>query len=894
MSWLDVSDGDLYSLTWKEDVEPPIFVAVGEMGVNLYSTDREYNEGFQVYELAQGDRPIFSNLYDVHYANGIFMAVGGSGSILTSSDGRTWDQRLSGTEQDLYGALYLVEDIWLACGLLGTIIRSIDNGVTWSTITVPSSSSLRAMAISDSIVLAVGVDDVLKSTDHGVSWTTAAPSSSGTYRDIVYDGSEKFYIVGDGSILMSTSDGEDFTILTSPIAADLKAIDYAGTNGLFVAVGHDAATIISINGDDWFKRDSGIEDGNFNDVGFGDNRYVTVGNKALIAYSATGAGRPAFENFRPISDIYRAQCFTQQDAYMVYGGMIEFLDDKWQFFPRRIRSPAPGTVDDFTTVGHYVSDLPGTGFIMDMISVRGGIVIAESEQLSLLTDGGSLSLPWAYQKNFGEGIRPISNLTSFNGVAYVIADDGLIYSATSVGVDRLQGFFDLTRFEDWEPGSESAWIGFDPVYQTLFVFRQKSPWKVWLVGTDNGAVSEIELPSITVSGITYEPRSAYIVRGLHDGIHVSYAPTSGGSSEIINAKLNVDGPIVGNDQLTAAVTDRWEGEISTGSFRVTSIGLRGSCDEVLIRTWADPDSTTRPDLLIMVKEETEDDWKTDARPHGTINVTPTNVQGDGTAFSRYLARAQTQRTIDVTTEDLVVAAVNAKVLSAIHVTTAAITVAPGLVLVQHGQDNLQIGAPDIEIAALAVDVDSGVGIDVTTSALTVAASSVFVHRNGYYKLPWLVSQCDIYIEDIDGNRTLASYTKIGDFEIQLSTPLTVWEGLYVDPGAVRPFVLGEVGHYILTSYGAHRISAVNTAYDLELDWYPPVPCVGTYIPAQEIPEGGAEGDGKIIVGLGRGFDQLMIRVLLIAHDDCDADGSKITGIELGYKPTGPELKTDAT
>jgi hypothetical protein len=116
----------------------------------------------------------------------------------------------------------------------------------------------------------------------------------------------------------------------------------------------------------------------------------------------------------------------------------------------------------------------------------------------------------------------------------------------------------------------------------------------------------------------------------------------------------------------------------------------------------------------------------------------------------------------------------------------------------------------------------------------------------------------------------------------------------VNPGSVRPFVLGRVGDYILTSYGAHRVSSVNTCYDLELEWYPPEVVSGTYLPAQEIPEGGAEGDGKIIVGFGRGFDQMMIRIMLLGHGNVDADGAKITGIELGYKPTGPELKTDAT
>jgi photosystem II stability/assembly factor-like uncharacterized protein len=894
MAFIDISSPDMHDVAWS-DAATPVCVIIGQTGVVFYSTGREYAEGYQVYTLEQAWVGVFNTFYSVDYGNGMFVAVGAGGNIVTSADGASWDLRSSGVDKALHGAAHVSGSIWVAVGAQGTIIRSTDNGATWSAISSLASSELRGVAVGGSYVMAVGEGEVVVSSDLGVTWTVFIPSVSTTLNAVVYRESY-FYIAGDAStILKFAGDGTE-EVQSSPTVADFKGITYTGTGGLLVAVGDDGATITSQSGTTWDAQDSGLEEGDFLGIGYGDNRLVAVGKDSLVAYSATGAARPAFDLFTPISDIYRAQCFTQQDAYMCYFGMMEYEEGKWNYYPRRMRCAAPGTVDDFTTIGHYFTDFPGNGAILDAISIRGGMVVAETDQLGLVTDGGSLSLPWIYQQNYGEGLKPVSNLASFNGVAYVVGDDGLIYSATSTGVGRLQGFFDLSRFEDWDASDEAVWLQFDPIYQLLFVFRQKSPWTIWLVNDDTGGVSEIDLPEITISGVAYEPRSAFIVLGLHDGIHCGYAPTSGSDDEMVTVKLDLDGPILGVDEVSSGDVKRYYGEIATGSFRVTAIGLRGSAEEVLVRTWADPDSTVRPDVAVMIREETEDEWETNDQPHGDITVFTDRVEGVGTAFSRYLDRGLTERVIEATTPTVEVTPVDAKVIyqGGIKASTPSVEVSPVDALVYFGdQTEILATTPVAEIAPVDAEVTHDKPISATTPSIEVAPVDAEVHRAGWYTLPWLVDQCKVYVEQIAGTRTLAPFTKVGKFELQLTTPLNPYESLYINPGAVRPFVLGRIGDYILTQYGAHRISAVNTAYQVELDWYPPAECAGTYLPAQEIPAGGDEGDGKIIVGLGRGFDQIMLRVLLLPHAACDATGAKITGLELGEMDTGPELKTDA-
>jgi hypothetical protein len=75
-------------------------------------------------------------LNDVLYANSLFMAVGNTGTIKTSSDGYTWTPRTSGTTKDLNGVTYN-NDLgeWIVVGDNNAIITSTD-GINWTSSSV--------------------------------------------------------------------------------------------------------------------------------------------------------------------------------------------------------------------------------------------------------------------------------------------------------------------------------------------------------------------------------------------------------------------------------------------------------------------------------------------------------------------------------------------------------------------------------------------------------------------------------------------------------------------------------------------------------------------------------------------------------------------------------------
>ena len=81
--------------TTDNSTESVKFVAVGNSGTILSSP-----EGTTWTSRTSGTS---NNLNGIIYGNSIFVAVGNSGTILTSSDGTPWTSRTSGTSNGLFG-----------------------------------------------------------------------------------------------------------------------------------------------------------------------------------------------------------------------------------------------------------------------------------------------------------------------------------------------------------------------------------------------------------------------------------------------------------------------------------------------------------------------------------------------------------------------------------------------------------------------------------------------------------------------------------------------------------------------------------------------------------------------------------------------------------------------
>ena len=151
----------------------------------------------------------------VTYGNGIYVAVGALGSVITSSDGATWQVQSSGTTKNLFGIAFQ-DGQFTAVGDAGTIITSPD-GANWTTQVSGTTQSLRSIAYGARRYLVRGTNNIpsnifvpqspeffLTSTN-GTNWSdvsTKIPTAT-SVRSIAYI-NQSFWIAGDiGTLLQS-------------------------------------------------------------------------------------------------------------------------------------------------------------------------------------------------------------------------------------------------------------------------------------------------------------------------------------------------------------------------------------------------------------------------------------------------------------------------------------------------------------------------------------------------------------------------------------------------------------------------------------------------------------------------------------------------------------------
>jgi hypothetical protein len=188
----------------------PIFVAVGYGGRRMSSVDgQSWQNDIVVDENGGDDNNLFRG---VGYANGLFVAVGGSseGQIFTSTDGATWTPQTPGGSW--IGDAVFVGGAWVAAGGNGLRQRSGDDAVTWTNEAPYYAGHFRGIAAGNGIAVAAGhtygespdVGLVSVTTDAGLSWSE--PATGGPQYGSIAFGAGVFVAAG-GDGCQSSSDG---------------------------------------------------------------------------------------------------------------------------------------------------------------------------------------------------------------------------------------------------------------------------------------------------------------------------------------------------------------------------------------------------------------------------------------------------------------------------------------------------------------------------------------------------------------------------------------------------------------------------------------------------------------------------------------------------------------
>ena len=215
-------------------------------------------------------------IYGVTYGDGLYLAVGQSGAMTTSSDGITWTSRTSGFGSTIiYGVTY-GDGLYVAVGRDGKLTTSPD-GTTWTSRTSGfGSTDIWGVTYGDGLYVAVGRDGKLTTSPDGATWTSRTSGFTSYIFGVTY-GDGLYVAVGDSGTMTTSTNGTTWTTRTSGFGSTkIQAVTYG--DGLYVAVGQDGKLTTSPDGITWTSRTSGFGSADINGVTYGNGHYVAVGS----------------------------------------------------------------------------------------------------------------------------------------------------------------------------------------------------------------------------------------------------------------------------------------------------------------------------------------------------------------------------------------------------------------------------------------------------------------------------------------------------------------------------------------------------------------------------------------------------------------------------------------
>ena len=221
-------------------------------------------------------------LESVTYANGLFVATGDDGSILTSTNGTAWQPRVSGTTRRLLGVTYGAGR-FVAAGARGTMLTSLD-ATTWTAVTSGTPDRLEGVDFSNGRFIAVGENGTIVTSTNGTAWTK---QNFGVTRDL--DGltvaNGLLMVVGKGGNILTSPDGVHYTTQTTGVTNDLHGVTWGG--GLWVAVGEPGIVLTSSNAVNWTTNAVGTAS-SLKGVTYANGQWLAVGTQGTIVRSTDG------------------------------------------------------------------------------------------------------------------------------------------------------------------------------------------------------------------------------------------------------------------------------------------------------------------------------------------------------------------------------------------------------------------------------------------------------------------------------------------------------------------------------------------------------------------------------------------------------------------------------
>ncbi len=392
-SWMPLSSGTTEDLLAVDFHHPNFGAVTGANGVVLVSYDR--GNSWDISDI--GDQELWCvDLYDFY---GIFGGdeltnVLGDSELESVSGG--WSQVASPASHDLNAIVFIDADTGYIAGDGGTLLKTIDAGLTWQNTNVPMTEDLSDLSIfGNAIYLCGGEESVHRSLDYGQTWQTlkSNPGSFWEFTKIQFTSEEKGFVlgyVGVEEFLTTTDYGSTWQAVPNlpAIGTNAYLYDFEFTSEL---VGFVAGYLINEDKGVLYKT----EDGGIN---------------WSVIYELSPFGDVNNVSFKQLTFA------TGHAMYMVVGAMLyKSLDNglSWDV----VRTDAPSSMQFLDEQTAW-----GIGFWK---FVGGGTTI-------LFTDDGGQT--WKQQGSISGAIQDLRDIYMINDdVGIAVGDNGQIYRTEKGG-----------------------------------------------------------------------------------------------------------------------------------------------------------------------------------------------------------------------------------------------------------------------------------------------------------------------------------------------------------------------------------------------------------------------------------------------------------------------------
>ena len=250
----------------------------------------------------------FMPMYPMIYTqNTLFMISSDTTSKYSTDNGTTWTNSTFASSHNSIMEPYADENVIMSVSSYSTnLIRSTDGGKNFSTVTLPVSISLLynsrnyiAYNGSDTYMLAPGVKQkILKSTDNGASWTaiTISAVSSSFYVNGVAYGNGTWVVVSDSTdIVISQDDGITWEKISFTYPARFRNVKFE--NGFFFLYYRNSYKYLfySADGKNWYNSNYSLTNDIIDIIYAGNNKYAVIStNGAAVLEVAQQQGSEVF------------------------------------------------------------------------------------------------------------------------------------------------------------------------------------------------------------------------------------------------------------------------------------------------------------------------------------------------------------------------------------------------------------------------------------------------------------------------------------------------------------------------------------------------------------------------------------------------------------------------